>query len=547
METTYFDKDGRAQFSICALLDVPEAHFAGLQTAIKGMGLQQFFSGQWSFVLLNVHRVGEMLFILKTLLLAPSPKKWAVYQTQFQAVFKGRNLLFDELFIALAAFYHTYQEFPKPDAVLESLQQAGQTNLANYLSDLLADATVPLHQEEAYFFAALEQEEKDYTRQQVFQSFRRAEAALAQPKERGIGGLVVPIDATLLDLHQLKGRVQRSETSTSSLLVGSENVGSGHSLPEIYQRQKAHHDSPHAVYFDLGVNKLADIRLKDGDLVVFGGFTSHGKSILLRHMAYRQLYRYGRNVAFFSAEMSHDACRGLFALLHANNKIEYPHTPFIPYEAWKDGTLTAEQEDFLFHVADYDLRNDPKLGALYIDQPNISKFRLSDLYAKLMALKSTMDINCIVMDYLMLMYPVEGDRGHPDRSDYNDLIKGFKNMLITHRDIKGNVAPMLGITAHQLSRWGLEACLKADNRYEIAHFAEFSEIEKSADHLFTCLMTPDMKNTNKMRLQHLKNRDGAVVLDPVDVHIDFKHGMKLSNTADRSQSELTAIYKTLTI
>jgi hypothetical protein len=32
------------------------------------------------------------------------------------------------------------------------------------------------------------------------------------------------------------------------------------------------------------------------------------------------------------AEMSHDACRGLFALMHANNKIEYPHTPFIKYE-----------------------------------------------------------------------------------------------------------------------------------------------------------------------------------------------------------------------
>jgi hypothetical protein len=59
-------------------------------------------------------------------------------------------------------------------------------------------------------------------------------------------------------------------------------------------------------------------------------------------------------------------------------------------------------------------------------------------------------------------------------------------------------------------------------------------------------MTPDMKNTSKMRLQHLKNRDGAVVQDPVDVYIDFAHGMKLSNTADRPQSELTAIFKILT-
>jgi hypothetical protein len=78
-----------------------------------------------------------------------------------------------------------------------------------------------------------------------------------------------------------------------------------------------------------------------------------------------------------------------------------------------------------------------------------------------------------------------------------------------------------------------------------SHFAEFSEIEKSADHLFTCLMTPDMKNTRQMRLQHLKNRDGAIVENPVDVYIDFVHGMKVSNTADRPQTELTAILKIL--
>ena len=496
---------------------------------------------------MNTHRMGEMLFILKTLLLAPSPKKLSEYQAQFATAFKGREPLSDDLVQLIADFYHAYQAFPKPDSVVEQLQLDGQTKLADYLNNILTDASIPVHTDDAYFFAALEQEEKDYTRQQVFLSFRKAEAALAQRNERGMLGILKPIDTMLMELHQLKARALRCETSTSSLLFGSEDVGSGHSLPEIYARIKERRDSPDAVYFDLGVTKFADIRLKDGDLVVFGGFTSHGKSILLRHMAYRQLYRYGRNVAFYSAEMSHDACRGLFALMHANNKIEYPHTPCIKYDSWKSGTLTAEEEDFLFRIADHDLRNDPKLGTLYIDQPNKSKFRLSDLQASLLALGSTMPVQCVIVDYLMLLYPLESERGHPERADYNDLIKGFKNLLITHRDVKGNVAPMLGITAHQISRHGFDACLKAEGHYDVTAFTDYSEIEKSADHLFTVLMTSDMKNTNKMRLQHLKNRDGAVVLDPVDVHIDFAHGMKLSNTADRSQSELTAIIKTLTI
>ncbi|HEV7910677.1 MAG TPA: hypothetical protein VGP28_06250, partial [Methylocella sp.] len=203
-----------------------------------------------------------MLFILKTLLFAPSPKKLDVYQTQFQAVFKGCNVLFDQLFSLIAAFYNSYQEFLKPEALLARLNEDGQIKLVDYLSNLLTDPTIPIYSEESDFFAALEQEEIELTLKQTFLTFRGAEAALAQRKE---SGLSAPIDTMLMELHQLKARVQRSETSTSSLLFGSEDVGSGHSLPEIYRKIKERQNSADAVYFDLGVTKFADIRLKDGD------------------------------------------------------------------------------------------------------------------------------------------------------------------------------------------------------------------------------------------------------------------------------------------
>ncbi|MFZ3326955.1 MAG: DnaB-like helicase C-terminal domain-containing protein [Methylocella sp.] len=354
-----------------------------------------------------------------------------MYQAQFQAVFKGCNVLFDQLFSLIAAFYNAYQEFLKPEALIARLDEDGQIKLVDYLSNLLTDPTIPIHTEEADFFAALEQEEVDFTLQQTFLTFRRAEAALGQPKESGLAGIVPPIDTMLLELHQLKARVQRAEMATDSLLFGSENVGAGHSLPEIYNRIEKCHDTADTVYFDLGITKFADILFKDGELVVFGGFTSHGKSILLRHMAYRQLYRYGQNVAFYSAEMSHDAIRGLFALMHANNKIEYPHTPYIPYSDWKAGTLTREQKDFLFYVADHDLRNNPKLGTLYLNQPNKSKFRLSDLQASLLALETTMPVHCCVVDYLTLLFPIESERGHPERTDYNNA-PSLKNAVSSH-------------------------------------------------------------------------------------------------------------------
>jgi hypothetical protein len=72
-----------------------------------------------------MHRVDEMLFILKTQLLAPSPKKWDVYQTRFQMVFKGRNLYFDQLFNLIGAFYNAYKEFLKPEALITRLNEDG--------------------------------------------------------------------------------------------------------------------------------------------------------------------------------------------------------------------------------------------------------------------------------------------------------------------------------------------------------------------------------------------------------------------------------------
>jgi hypothetical protein len=97
-----------------------------------------------------------MRFIPKSLLLSPSAKKLNVYQTKFQAVFKGCNLLFDELLSLIAAYYNAYQEFLKPEALLARLNEDGQIKLVDYLSNLLTDSTIPIHSEEADFFAALE-------------------------------------------------------------------------------------------------------------------------------------------------------------------------------------------------------------------------------------------------------------------------------------------------------------------------------------------------------------------------------------------------------
>jgi hypothetical protein len=100
-----------------------------------------------------MHRTGEMLFILKTLLLATSSKKLDVYQTQFRTVFKGREPLFDELLAVIGTFYNAYQEFPDPNELLERLQAEGHIKQADYLSNLLS-GTLTAAEEDFFFHVA---------------------------------------------------------------------------------------------------------------------------------------------------------------------------------------------------------------------------------------------------------------------------------------------------------------------------------------------------------------------------------------------------------
>lgn len=486
--------------------------------------------------------------VLKTFLFAPSARKLSEYDQKFSSVFAGKDLKFDEAMSFIRDFYRTYEVFPSYEIFVRELTQSNEDKLLTYVQTVAEDAAVTVYQKDDAFFSALAYQERNLLEDSLMAAVRNIQADLTTKAARGTSGIIETIDTSLVKLHQLKAQANRNESSTVSLLYGADGSAPGHSLQEIYHRAREKKESDEAVYYDLGFRHFEKAKLKGGDLCFFGGFTSHGKSILLRYAAYLQVVRFGRNTYFGSFEMPHDAVRILFAILHANNKEIFPNTPYIKYEDFKEGQLDPATEDFLFSVADHDLRNNRNYGSLFIEQPNKSKFRMSDLATRLNELEnSVMPVHCAAVDYLTLMYPLPSDKGQPDRSDFNQMIKEFKNLLLTHRNSRGDAAPILGFTGAQISRQGMQEAVKREGIYEISAFAEFSEIEKSADHLFTVLMTPEMKATRQLRLQHLKNRDGEVVHDPCNLYVDLERGFCLSEVAERNETEVVEALRTLNL
>lgn len=486
-----------------------------------------------------------MRSIIKTLVLFPSVKKWHDYSTHFASFFEGRDALYDRFIDLYRDFFIQFDTFPTLDAFKTELTVANEQDLLNYITSIVTEDAIPYREAETEFASSLSISRRLYLELDLQTAQREFQTRLATTQSGNQSDLMKVVDQFITTLHQTKQKALRSDQSTSLLLYGEK---AQNDLESAYHSIVEQAQSDEALYYTIGFNEFSSVQIKRGDLLFIGGFVSHGKSVLLRMASYRMLTEYGLNVAFWSFEMRAEVVRLLFVLLHANNKKVFPNTPIIKYDDFKNGRLSPEEEDFLFNTAAKDLFNNPSYGTLYIDQPNKSRFNMIDLTVKLAELEnSLMPLHVVTLDYLTMMYPLNNDRGQPGRTDYNQMIKDFKNLALTHRNGKGEPSAFIALTAAQISRSGYETAMKNNGWYEISAFAEYSEIERSADAMFTVLMSPEMRISSQMRIQCHKNRDGAVPQAPLNLYVDLESGFGLSEIAERNEQEVVAALQTLNL
>jgi DnaB-like helicase C terminal domain len=282
-------------------------------------------------------------------------------------------------------------------------------------------------------------------------------------------------------------------------------------------------------------------RRRRGDLIFIGAYTSHGKSALLRFLAYILVIEHGLNVAFWSLEMEAEVVRTQFAILHANNKILFPDTPRIRYQDYKLGKLDAEQEDFVFRHAGPDFAMNPAYGSLLIEQPNSSRFTLADLTRRIGEIETTEGpVHALVIDYVTYMHPLPADRIVPPQpSDYNQMIKELKRTCLAHRHANGQSGPLICLTAAQISRRGYAEALKQNGTYELAAFSTYTEIERSADIAITSFM--DQQNPSNLYLQVLKNRDGKTRPERLQLYIDPEGGFGMYEMRQHNAEEIRKV------
>ncbi len=302
--------------------------------------------------------------IARTLLLEPSIRKWTDYCTHFHDYFVGRWPVFDQLVTFIADFFSQSGIFPSLRGYELELTTAHDQSLLDYVRDIATDASVPIYSDEANFLSALRAAKNRCFQLDLSQPVQEFQAAMTG-RPTHLPAIQQNLNTMLARLYTAQQRALGDDVSASVALIGLEAQGV---LRADYEAIEAERQKGELSY-TLPFLALRDIHIKRGDLLFVGAFTSQGKSLLLRALAYHLATTHGLNVAFWSLETSAKAVRTMISLLHANNKSRFPNTPEVLVPSYMSADLSAEQADFLFTGTNRDLTENPDYGTLVIEQP----------------------------------------------------------------------------------------------------------------------------------------------------------------------------------
>lgn len=483
--------------------------------------------------------------ILKSFILHPSEKKWTMFSDLYTTVLSERDKVYDEAFAFIKDFYHVSRVFPTFTSIQTELQATQETQLLAFFTELENNPEyLPINSEDADFFARTEILRKNFYEGDLYGTVSTFGADLQNLAAKDLPSYLKTTEEFIAKLHKIKDKATHSDATTSGILYGDTAVLN---LQKIYQSIQEKKQNEESLYYNLGWKRMEHVKITRGDLIVIGGFTSHGKSVLLRNLVYRFLTEYGMNCFYCTLEMSYEHIQILFNILHANNKKRYPGTPRISFEKFKEGLLSPEELSLLWEAA-HDLANNDNYGTLYLEYPNKSRYRLSDIKSRVIDLEnSIMPVHVCAVDYLTLLYPVDSDKMKPDTQDYNLMVKEFKNMGLSHRSCDGKPSPMITMTPAQISRKGLEEAIKNANQYDLSALRQYTELEGSADIVLTTMLMDDMRQAQEMQLQNLKNRSGKIFVDPVKLHVDLDFGFTITEIKQKSEAERIQTIKSLNI
>jgi replicative DNA helicase len=267
------------------------------------------------------------------------------------------------------------------------------------------------------------------------------------------------------------------------------------------------------------------------ELWVLAGATGHGKSVFIINWA-RHLVMLGFNILFYSLEMSKDKVMRMLYCSHACDP-KFNRKPLL-YSQIKFGALPTEDADFYLNTVIPDL-NGAK-GSIQVFNP-LGRTSIDDIQQQAEVFNRENPLDIIFIDYINILSAPKGTRlSRNERIAEN--VSRCKQLALEFDQGYGVTV----VTPCQVNRAGEKKAADSNGIYDREAIADTSELEKTADALFTVYQDKPLRQKREAIVCNLKMRDAGLI-EPFSIYMpaEYRFVGELASADDSQLSQLLVV------
>lgn len=279
---------------------------------------------------------------------------------------------------------------------------------------------------------------------------------------------------------------------------------------------------------------MYDLTVDGSPTYCLNGYVTHNTTMSL-NIAHLNAYELGYNICYLSLETPKEDINWNLLSCHSYNT-KFQRYNFVSHAKMRWGTMTADEEDFIFNEVEPDLKNDyiddegntRKRGKVIIlDESDFKTFSFGEISSVIEKVDDKLGgkLDCVIVDYIQLCKFSGQGVTYDANSQINSYVTFFRRLAQNFKkEIKEDgteeVRQLTMILLAQINRSSWQKASRNDGRYDITCLADANELERGSARVFTTYTSEDLKARKSAQVQILKNRAGQTMYDPVTVYAD---------------------------
>lgn len=279
---------------------------------------------------------------------------------------------------------------------------------------------------------------------------------------------------------------------------------------------------------------MYDLTVEGSSTYCLNGYVTHNTTMSL-NIAHLNAYELGYNICYLSLETPKEDINWNLLSCHSYST-KFQRYNFVSHAKMRWGTMTADEEDFIFNEVEPDLKNDyiddegntRKRGKVIIlDESDFKTFSFGEISSVIEKVDDKLGgkLDCVIVDYIQLCKFSGQGVTYDANSQINSYVTFFRRLAQNFKkEIKEDgteeVRQLTMILLAQINRSSWQKASRNDGRYDITCLADANELERGSARVFTTYTSEDLKARKSAQVQILKNRAGQTMYDPVTVYAD---------------------------